>query len=71
MNVWVPVADETGVVTRMLAGGWALAAGARFRVETGPGVRLTVSQVAPSEIAGLADSLASAVRPGTPGVRYD
>ncbi|WP_411102320.1 aminotransferase class I/II-fold pyridoxal phosphate-dependent enzyme [Streptomyces sp. cmx-4-9] len=71
MNVWVPVTDETGVVTRLLAAGWAVAAGTRFRVGTGPGVRLTVSQVAPSEIAGLADALAAAVRPGLTGVRYD
>ncbi|WP_412078606.1 aminotransferase class I/II-fold pyridoxal phosphate-dependent enzyme [Streptomyces xanthophaeus] len=71
MNVWVPVADETGVVTRLLAEGWAVAAGARFRVETGPAVRLTVSQVAAEEVPGLAAAVAAAVRPGTSGVRYD
>lgn len=70
MNVWVPVADETGTVTRLLAAGWAVAAGARFRVESGPGVRLTVSQLRPSEVAGLADAVAAAVRPGAAGVRY-
>ncbi|MET9322724.1 aminotransferase class I/II-fold pyridoxal phosphate-dependent enzyme [Streptomyces sp. NPDC003038] len=71
MNVWVPVADETAVVTRLLAAGWAVAGGARFRVESPPGVRLTVSQVAVAEVAGLADAVAAAVRPGVPGVRYD
>ncbi|MGW5676952.1 aminotransferase class I/II-fold pyridoxal phosphate-dependent enzyme [Streptomyces sp. NPDC003860] len=43
MNVWVPVADETGAVARLLQAGWAVAPGARFRVATPPGVRLTVS----------------------------
>ncbi|MFB7466743.1 aminotransferase class I/II-fold pyridoxal phosphate-dependent enzyme [Streptomyces sp. NPDC056224] len=70
MNVWVPVADETGVVTRLLAAGWAVTAGARFRVEAGPGVRLTVSQLSLPEVPGLADAVAAAVRPGTTGVRY-
>ncbi|OKK17675.1 GntR family transcriptional regulator [Streptomyces sp. CB00455] len=67
MNVWVPVADETGVVTRLLAAGWAVTAGARFRVESGPGVRLTVSEVALFEVAGLAEAVAAAVRPATGG----
>ncbi|MCY0947050.1 aminotransferase class I/II-fold pyridoxal phosphate-dependent enzyme [Streptomyces antarcticus] len=70
MNVWVPVADETGVVTRLLAAGWAVAPGARFRVESGPGVRLTVSRLRPAEVAALADAVAAAVRPGAAGVRY-
>ncbi|MDX6763900.1 aminotransferase class I/II-fold pyridoxal phosphate-dependent enzyme, partial [Streptomyces sp. F8] len=35
LNVWVPVADETVVVTRLLAAGWAVAPGAIFRVEAG------------------------------------
>ncbi|MFD3329707.1 aminotransferase class I/II-fold pyridoxal phosphate-dependent enzyme [Streptomyces sp. NPDC058701] len=71
MNVWVPVADETGAVTRLLGAGWAVAAGARFRVESGPGVRLTVSQLRPADVAELADAVAAAVRPGASGVRYD
>lgn len=70
MNVWVPVTDETGVVTRLLAAGWAVTAGARFRVEAGPGVRLTVSQLSLPEVPGLADAVAAAVRPGATGVRY-
>ncbi|MER6316696.1 aminotransferase class I/II-fold pyridoxal phosphate-dependent enzyme [Streptomyces sp. NPDC001581] len=71
LNVWVPVADETVVVTRLLAAGWAVAAGAIFRVEAGPGVRLTVSQLRVSEVAGLADAVAAAVRTGVAGGRND
>ncbi|MFJ9769378.1 aminotransferase class I/II-fold pyridoxal phosphate-dependent enzyme [Streptomyces erythrochromogenes] len=71
LNVWVPVADETVVVTRLLAAGWAVAPGAVFRVEAGPGVRLTVSQLEAAEVPALADAVAAAVRPGVPGGRGD
>ncbi|MEV7445131.1 aminotransferase class I/II-fold pyridoxal phosphate-dependent enzyme [Streptomyces sp. NPDC091204] len=71
LNVWVPVADETVVVTRLLAAGWAVAAGAIFRVEAGPGVRLTVSQLGVSEVPALADAVAAAVRTGAAGGRND
>ncbi|MFE2366338.1 aminotransferase class I/II-fold pyridoxal phosphate-dependent enzyme [Streptomyces virginiae] len=71
LNVWVPVADETVVVTRLLAAGWGVAAGAVFRVETGPGVRLTVSQLDVAEVPVLADAVAAAVRPGVAGGRGD
>ncbi|MGW6984705.1 aminotransferase class I/II-fold pyridoxal phosphate-dependent enzyme [Streptomyces sp. NPDC054932] len=71
LNVWVPVVDETVVVTRLLAAGWAVSPGAVFRVEAGPGVRLTVSQLAVEEVPGLADAVAEAVRPRAAGVRYD
>ncbi|MEJ8645229.1 aminotransferase class I/II-fold pyridoxal phosphate-dependent enzyme [Streptomyces sp. MS1.HAVA.3] len=71
LNVWVPVADETVVVARLLAAGWAVSAGAIFRVEAGPGVRLTVSQLTVEEVPALADAVAAAVRSGVAGVRYD
>ncbi|MDJ0386004.1 aminotransferase class I/II-fold pyridoxal phosphate-dependent enzyme [Streptomyces sp. G-G2] len=70
MNVWVPVPDETGAVTRLLAAGWAVAPGSRFRVDSGPGVRITVSPVSLAEVPALADAVAAAVRPAR-GARYD
>ncbi|MFI2286743.1 aminotransferase class I/II-fold pyridoxal phosphate-dependent enzyme [Streptomyces niveus] len=60
MNVWVPVAEETGAVTRLLHAGWAVAPGARFRMASGPAVRLTVSAVAGEEIEAVADAVADA-----------
>lgn len=63
MNVWIPVADETGVVTRLLGAGWAVAPGARFRLAAPPGVRVTVSTLAPEDIEPLAAALAEACRP--------
>ncbi|MFE6224228.1 MULTISPECIES: aminotransferase class I/II-fold pyridoxal phosphate-dependent enzyme [unclassified Streptomyces] len=63
MNVWVPVADETGAVTRLLGAGWAVAPGARFRIAAGPAVRLTVSTLSPGDIGPLADAVAAAAGP--------
>ncbi|MET7937084.1 aminotransferase class I/II-fold pyridoxal phosphate-dependent enzyme [Streptomyces sp. NPDC005322] len=60
MNVWVPVSDETGAVARLLQSGWAVAPGARFRVASGPGVRITVSPLGAGEIGAVADAVASA-----------
>ncbi|MDT9683150.1 aminotransferase class I/II-fold pyridoxal phosphate-dependent enzyme [Streptomyces sp. TRM76323] len=63
MNVWVPVADETGVVARMLQAGWAVAPGARFRLASPPGVRLTVSELTGADIEALAAAVAAATGP--------
>jgi DNA-binding transcriptional MocR family regulator len=45
LNVWVPVPDETRVVADLLAAGWAVAPGQRFRQRVGPAVRVTVSNL--------------------------
>ncbi|MGW7351490.1 aminotransferase class I/II-fold pyridoxal phosphate-dependent enzyme [Streptomyces sp. NPDC054784] len=70
MNVWVPVPDETGAVARLLHAGWAVAPGARFRLGSPPGMRLTVSLLPASEAARLADDVAAALRPAA-ARRYD
>ncbi|MFI7388820.1 aminotransferase class I/II-fold pyridoxal phosphate-dependent enzyme [Streptomyces sp. NPDC049813] len=66
MNVWVPVPDETGAVARLLHAGWAVAPGARFRMNAGPGVRITVSRLAATEIGAVADVVAAAVAAAGP-----
>ncbi|QNP62210.1 aminotransferase class I/II-fold pyridoxal phosphate-dependent enzyme [Streptomyces genisteinicus] len=66
MNVWIPVADETGVVTRLLRAGWAVAPGARFRLAAPPGVRVTVSGLTARDIEPLASAVAEACGPVTP-----
>lgn len=66
MNVWVPVSDETGAVTRLLRSGWAVAPGARFRMTAPQGVRLTVSSLTVTDIAPLADAVAAAAGPARP-----
>ncbi|MFF3346723.1 aminotransferase class I/II-fold pyridoxal phosphate-dependent enzyme [Streptomyces sp. NPDC002779] len=63
MNVWIPVPDETGAVSRLLHAGWAVAPGARFRLNTSPGLRVTISTLTEPETHALAEAIASAVRP--------
>lgn len=69
MNVWIPVPDETAAVTRLLAAGWAVAPGARFRLSSGPGIRVTLSPLGPADLPPLAEAIAAAVRPDGAG-RY-
>jgi DNA-binding transcriptional MocR family regulator len=63
MNVWIPVPDETGVVARLLHAGWAVAPGARFRMNAPPGIRITVSTFTPDDVVPVADAVASAIGP--------
>jgi DNA-binding transcriptional MocR family regulator len=69
LNVWVPVHDETVAITRLLNAGWAAAPGTRFRIESLPGMRITIADLAYSEIESLADAVADAVHgTGRPSV---
>lgn len=67
LNVWIPVPDETGAVARLLHSGWAVAPGARFRLDAPPGIRVTVSTLTEAETGPLADATASAVGGWGPG----
>ncbi|MFB7632833.1 aminotransferase class I/II-fold pyridoxal phosphate-dependent enzyme [Streptomyces sp. NPDC056149] len=60
MNVWVPVPDETSAVARLLHSGWAVAPGARFRMQSPPGIRITVSGLTADDTVPLADAVAEA-----------
>jgi DNA-binding transcriptional MocR family regulator len=60
INVWVPVADETGTVTRLRDAGYAVAPGSLFRIASPPGVRITVSPLHRDGIEKLADAVAAA-----------
>ena len=61
LNVWIPVPDETVAITRLLNLGWAAAPGARFRIRTGPGIRITIADLTAGEIDPLADAVVQAV----------
>ena len=58
INVWVPVRDETEVVSRLLLAGYVVAPGARFRQQSAPGVRITVSGLTDTAMPGLVDAIA-------------
>jgi DNA-binding transcriptional MocR family regulator len=69
LNVWVPVRDESAVVNGLRSFGWWVAAGARFRIAAGPGVRITTAELRPEEAVRLADDFAAVLvdSPGTYG----
>jgi DNA-binding transcriptional MocR family regulator len=58
MNVWVPVRDESAVVNGLRSYGWWVAAGARFRIASAPGVRISVAELEPSDAMRLASDFA-------------
>jgi hypothetical protein len=58
MNVWVPVRDESAVVNGLRSRGWWVAAGARFRLASAPGVRITAAGLLPADAARLASDFA-------------
>lgn len=60
INVWVPVQDETEVVSRLLLAGYIVAPGARFRQQSAPGVRITVSGLSDAALPGLVAAIAGA-----------
>lgn len=69
LNVWIPVPDEAAAMTELFAAGWAAAPGARFRIRSAPGLRVTIAELAPADIDPLADAVAQAVRgPGRASV---
>ena len=64
LHVWIPVRDEAHLVHALADRGWAVAAGERFRLATPPGIRVTISTLAPGEAERFADSLVTALRSG-------
>ncbi|WP_409427017.1 aminotransferase class I/II-fold pyridoxal phosphate-dependent enzyme [Mycobacterium sp. SMC-11] len=69
LNVWIPVPDEAVAMTALFAAGWAAAPGARFRIRGTAGLRVTIAELAPTDIPALADAVAAAVRgPGRASV---
>jgi DNA-binding transcriptional MocR family regulator len=66
LNVWIPVAEEAATVAGMLQRGWAVTAGERWRLRSGPAVRITISTLRGEESDAVADDLAAVLerRPG-------
>lgn len=67
VNIWVPVRDETAAVASLLGQGWAVAAGARFRLTSPPGLRITIATLRPAEVHPLADAVTRAAASGSGG----
>ncbi|MFD5922132.1 aminotransferase class I/II-fold pyridoxal phosphate-dependent enzyme [Kitasatospora sp. NPDC058201] len=64
LNVWVPVPDETTVLASLVQRGWVVAPGARYRLQSPPGLRITVAELDPAEARRLADDLAGVLGTG-------
>jgi DNA-binding transcriptional MocR family regulator len=60
-NVWVPVSREQPVVERLLADGWAVSPGDMFRLESGPGIRVTTARLEAEDADAFARDLAAAL----------
>ncbi|MBB4921706.1 aminotransferase class I/II-fold pyridoxal phosphate-dependent enzyme [Kitasatospora kifunensis] len=69
VNVWVAVPEETAVVVGLLQRGWAVTPGAAFRVQSPPGIRITVSRLDPVEAPRLAADLAAVLGRAEAGAR--
>jgi DNA-binding transcriptional MocR family regulator len=57
LAVWVPVPDELSVTSGLLARGWAVAPGERFRVASPPGIRIGLGTMTRQEAERLAGDL--------------
>jgi DNA-binding transcriptional MocR family regulator len=64
LNVWVPVPEEGRVMSGLLDAGWAVSAGERFRLQSGPALRITTATLEPEEAVALAADLAALLAPG-------
>jgi DNA-binding transcriptional MocR family regulator len=67
LNVWVPVPEEGAVAQRLLAQGFAVAAGERFRLRSAPAIRITSAALEPAAAPRIADAVAAALGAGRPG----
>lgn len=70
LNVWIPVREEALAVGALLEAGYLVMAGERFRVQTPPGIRITISTLTAGETERIADALAATEHAGRPRRLY-
>jgi DNA-binding transcriptional MocR family regulator len=59
LGVWLPLADEAAAARELLAQGWAVSPGERYRFRTAPGIRITTANLEPNEAEQLANAIAA------------
>lgn len=69
LNVWVPVPDETSALAALVQRGWVAAPGARYRIQSPPGLRITTAGLDPADARRLAEDLAAVLGTGGDGSR--
>ena len=65
LNVWIEVAEEAETVRALMQGGWAVAPGERYRMESRPALRVTSAALRKGEAEAFAEDLAVILRPQT------
>ncbi len=65
LGVWVPIAEEVATVQQLLERGWAVSPGERYRFDAPPGIRITTTDLEPSEAAELASALEATLSTAT------
>jgi DNA-binding transcriptional MocR family regulator len=64
LNVWIPVAEESGPLAALLQRGWLVAPGAPYRLsDAQPAIRVTIATLSDPEIDALAGDIAAALTP--------
>jgi DNA-binding transcriptional MocR family regulator len=63
INLWIPVPDEFAAVHALRDDGWAVAAGAPYRLSPGSAIRITTAALEPADAPRLAASIARAISP--------
>ena len=63
INLWIEVPDEQAAVRSLAGDGWAVAAGAPYRLSPGPAIRVTTAELRPDEAPGLAAAIERAIAP--------
>jgi DNA-binding transcriptional MocR family regulator len=58
LGVWIPLADEAAAVQELLAQGWAVSPGERYRFHSPPGLRVTTAALEPAGAEELAEAIA-------------
>jgi DNA-binding transcriptional MocR family regulator len=65
LGVWLPLTAEAAAVRELLAQGWAVSPGERYRFHSAPGIRITTAALEPGEAERLAEALADLRSPPT------
>jgi DNA-binding transcriptional MocR family regulator len=60
LHVWIPVREEAFAVARLREAGYAVLPGERFRLRSGPAIRVTTAQLPPEDAEPLAAAIADA-----------
>lgn len=63
INLWVPVPDEFAAMRMLAEDGWAVAAGAPYRLSPGSAIRVTTATLLPEEAPELAQAIERAISP--------